>query len=47
MKEIAFTLDVSIKTVEAFRKRLIDKLKVNSIAELTKIAIREGLTSLD
>ena len=47
MKEIAFTLDVSIKTVEAFRKRLMDKLKVNSIAELTKIAIREGLTSLD
>lgn len=47
MKEIAFTLDVSIKTVEAFRKRLMDKLKVNSIAELTKIAIREGLTTLD
>lgn len=47
MKEIAFTMDVSIKTVEAFRKRLMDKLKVNSIAELTKIAIREGLTSLD
>jgi len=47
MKEIAFTLDVNIKTVEAFRKRLMDKLKVNSIAELTKIAIREGLTSLD
>ncbi|MRR06762.1 MAG: response regulator transcription factor [Deltaproteobacteria bacterium] len=47
MKEIAFTLDVSIKTVEAFRKRLMDKLKVNSIAEITKIAIREGLTSLD
>jgi len=47
MKEIAFTLDVSIKTVEAFRKRLMDKLKVSSIAELTKIAIREGLTSLD
>lgn len=47
MKEIAFTLDVSLKTVEAFRKRLMDKLKVNSIAELTKIAIREGLTSLD
>ncbi len=47
MKEIAFTMDVSIKTVEAFRKRLMDKLKVNSIAELTKIAIREGLTSLN
>lgn len=47
MKETAFTMDVSIKTVEAFRKRLMDKLKVNSIAELTKIAIREGLTSLD
>jgi DNA-binding NarL/FixJ family response regulator len=47
MKEIAFTMDVSIKTVEAFRKRLMDKLKVSSIAELTKIAIREGLTTLD
>jgi DNA-binding NarL/FixJ family response regulator len=47
MKQIAFMLEVSIKTVEAFRKRIMGKLKMNSIAELTKFAIREGLTSLE
>jgi DNA-binding NarL/FixJ family response regulator len=46
-KQIAFMLEVSIKTVEAFRKRIMGKLKMNSIAELTKFAIREGLTSLE
>jgi DNA-binding NarL/FixJ family response regulator len=35
-----------VKTVETFRHRIEDKLSLNSIAELTKYAIREGLTSL-
>jgi len=46
-KEIAFLLNLSIKTVEAHRQRIMEKLDIHSIAELTKYAIREGLTSLE
>jgi DNA-binding NarL/FixJ family response regulator len=45
-REIADILDISVKTAEAFRQKLMEKLNVHSIAELTKLAIREGLTSL-
>jgi DNA-binding NarL/FixJ family response regulator len=46
VKEIAHDLNISVKTVETFRHRIEEKLCLNSIAELTKYAIREGLTSL-
>ena len=46
-KQIASLLFVSIKTIETHRKQIMDKLGLNSIAELTKYAIREGLTSLE
>ncbi|BBA69817.1 response regulator [Geobacter sulfurreducens] len=46
-KEVAFALDVSVKTVESQRMQIMRKLKTNSIADLTKFAIREGLTTLD
>lgn len=45
--EIAERLFVSVKTVETHRKKIMDKLDMHSIAELTKYAIREGITSLD
>lgn len=45
-KQIAETLNVSVKTIETHRKQIMDKLNMRSIAELTKYAIREGLTSL-
>jgi len=45
-KEIAFAFDVSLKTIENQRHVLMKKLNLYSIAELTKYAIREGLTSL-
>jgi DNA-binding NarL/FixJ family response regulator len=46
-KEMASELNVSIKTVETHRKQIMDKLGIHSIAQLTKYAIREGLTPLD
>jgi len=45
-KEIASNLSISVKTVETHRRHIKRKLKANSVAELTKIAIKEGLTSL-
>ena len=45
-KEIASRLGVSIKTVETYRSQIMEKLDIHSIAELTKYAIREGITSL-
>lgn len=46
-KYIASHLGVSVKTIETYRQHLMDKLKLHSIAELTKYAVREGLTSLE
>jgi DNA-binding NarL/FixJ family response regulator len=46
-KEMAARLQLSVKTVETHRTRLMRKLSIHTIAELTKYAVREGLTSLD
>ena len=43
---IADCLGISVKTVETYRQHIIEKLDIRSVAELTKYAIREGLTSL-
>jgi DNA-binding NarL/FixJ family response regulator len=45
-KEIAENLFISVKTVETHRRNIMRKLDIHSVAELTKYAIREGLTSL-
>jgi two-component system response regulator NreC len=46
VKEIGDLLHVSAKTVETHKNRIMKKLSLASIAELTKWAIRAGLTSL-
>lgn len=46
-KQIALRLHVSVKTVETHRKHIMDRLDLHSIAELTKYAIREGITSIE
>ncbi len=46
-KDIALRLHISIKTVEHHRGHIMEKLKLHSVAELTKFAIREGWTSLE
>jgi DNA-binding NarL/FixJ family response regulator len=45
-KEIASILDVSIKTVEFHKTRIMKELRLRSAAELTKYAISAGLTSI-
>ena len=46
-KDIASRLSLSVATVETHRRQIAAKLDIHSVAELTKYAIREGLTSLD
>jgi len=46
-KDIASRIHVSVKTVETHRQQIMRKLNAKSVAELTKIALREGITSLD
>lgn len=46
-KEMADVLGVSIKTIETHRRNIMEKLNLHSVAELTKYAIREGITALD
>ena len=45
--ETAKEMHISIKTVETHRRNIVQKVGLHGTAELTKYAIREGLTSLD
>jgi DNA-binding NarL/FixJ family response regulator len=45
-REIAETLDISLATVEVHRRNIMRKLKLRTVAQLTKYAISRGLTSL-
>lgn len=46
-KEIAAALQIALPTVETHRRQLTAKLNLKTIAELTKYAIREGITSVE
>ncbi len=45
-KDISDILNISPKTVEFHRSNIMKKLQINSIPELTKYAIRVGITTL-
>jgi len=44
--DIAGEMQISVATVEAHRRNIMRKLGLHTVAELTKYAIRNGLTSL-
>lgn len=46
-KEIAARLGLAVSTVDTHRKQIMAKLDLRTIAELTKYAVREGLTSIE
>jgi DNA-binding NarL/FixJ family response regulator len=45
--EIAAILSLSVKTVETYKSRLMEKLNIRDLASLVKFAIRHGLTSAE
>ena len=46
-KEIAHRLNVSVKTVETHRQRLMDRLDIHDVPGLVRFAIRAGIISLE
>ena len=46
-KEVAVALTIAVTTVESHRRQIMEKLELRTTAELTKYAIRQGLTSAD
>lgn len=46
-KEIAQHLEISPKTVDATRRRMMNKLDITNLADLVRYAVREGLTSVE
>jgi DNA-binding NarL/FixJ family response regulator len=46
-KEVATRIGITPRTIDAHRASIARKLKINTIAELTKYAIKQGITSVD
>lgn len=45
-KEIAFTLGVSVKTIETYRSQIMNRLGIGDVASLVRYAIRRGISAL-
>jgi DNA-binding NarL/FixJ family response regulator len=46
IKDIAMHFNVSVRIIETCRRNIMEKLNIRNLVELTKYAIRKGLTSL-
>ncbi|MEM5786664.1 MAG: response regulator transcription factor [Syntrophobacteraceae bacterium] len=46
-QDIGKTLNISVKTVETYRSRLMQKLEISDIPSLVRIAIANGFATLD
>jgi two-component system NarL family response regulator len=46
-RDVARRLHISAQTVETHRRNIMQKLDLHSVADLTRYAIREGITPLD
>lgn len=47
VSDIAAALSLSVRTVETYRARLMEKLDIRDVPSLVKFAIRNGITSLE
>lgn len=47
VKEIGAHLNISPKTVDATRRKMMNKLDISNLADLVRYAVREGLTSVE
>lgn len=45
-KEIAALLDISVKTVETYRSRIMEKLEIHEIAGVVRYAVRHGIVQI-
>ena len=46
-KQMALTLNISVKTIETHRAQLMHRLQIHNIAGLVRYAIRNGLIHLE
>lgn len=46
-KEIAANMNISSRTVETYRKNILEKLKLKTTADIIKYAIKHGIVALD
>jgi len=45
-KEIAFSLNISVRTVEAHKSRVMSKLNLRSLAQLIRYAVKNKLVDI-
>ena len=45
-KEIAYDLNLSVKTIESHRAQIMERLQIRDLASLVRYAIKRGITTL-
>jgi len=46
-KDVAYELDISVKTVESHRLQLMERLNIRDVPGLVRYAVRSGLVSAE